>query len=222
MLRENKDALGRLFGTDYPSQENVNFFEKCLATYQREICSQLPDSVYDHADIWGQAKIILQEADTKCPASRNEGVRNISQVYLLLAHNFVLLKEGLYDPALRAVANVTAMSEASREVLAILRTTETNMFKSKLDNSIYQEEVTVIRNIRNALAHSRIKLKADDDQVLCYRGCELDHDDNKKSRPLADVQALGELMSSFVVSVVHVSGKMQEVHQRRESLQIVE
>jgi hypothetical protein len=221
MLRENKDALGRLFGTDYPSQENVNSFERCLAKYQQEICSQLPDSVYDHVGTWGHAKIILQEADRKCTASRNEGVPNISQVYLLLAHNFVLLKEGLYDPALDAVTKVTAMNKASREVLAMLRAKETNMVKSRKDNSIHQTEVTVIRNVRNALAHSRIKLKAGEDQVLCYRGAELDHDHNTKSRPLVDVQVLGELMSSFALSVVKESGKIQEVHRRRESLQLL-
>jgi hypothetical protein len=203
LLCEHKSSFVRLYTEGFPDSQDIAQFEADLSDNMSHLRGFLASDVSEQIDIWGNSKLILKSAASRCPESTStEGLPTISHVYLELVHSFVLLKDGLFADATKAAKSVADKGSLSlKKVLSLFDLTEviTNSQKGTSRNA------RVVCNLRNALAHSRIDLKSSSEPKLIYDGSRPEDGDNKIERPLQDVTLLGELMYRFTISVVHAS-----------------
>ena len=212
LLFQYHESFSRLFNGSHPAPEAIACFETALEHEQLYLKEQLSIKVTDNFDLWGGAGLILEEAIKHCPSSTNQGLPSISQKYLELVHQFVLLREALYVRAATAVEGHSTTNQAAQAILKMLRTEEINSDNSGKDKKGADKAVYIVNNIRNAFAHGKAWVEIDgigNEQgpaSLIYDGSQDEYGPNIKRRPIEDVALLGALMQEFTLSVIRASG----------------
>ncbi len=167
--------------------------------------------------MWGSAGLILRSAARRCPESANDcGKPTLSQVYLELVHQFVLLNEVLFRDVIEAAKKCRSAQHLTPKILSVFDIEEINYDNSEGSSDKIGKTVKVIDNIRNAFAHGRARIKIIDENkntescMLAYDGSLDKFGPNVKLRPLEDICVLGKLMKLFTLSVISASGILGE------------
>jgi hypothetical protein len=208
LLSGHGDSFCRLFGGCHPDPEIIKDFESALEHEQSRLQQLLPKTAKNDFGLWGQAGLILRSAAKLCPESSSScGAPTLSQVYLELVHQFVLLNEVLFRDVVAAVTECEPAQHSARRILPMFDINEINHDNSGRSKKENDKPVKVIENIRNAFAHGKARIvitgksKNPEPATLEYDGSLDRFGPNIKSRPIEDISVLGTLMQSFTLSV---------------------